>query len=435
MTMEQSKTAENIGDPKEFLRQFAAMLKGLELPGNLIENNKEVINRTKAMLAAPGPPVTRARNMEDVFPGYAAATDSAYSVYHLVTKFLSTKMNLGHQLFLSILQVYTLPPALRKKVESANRFYLKKSNPRLKEHGDARYLEMFALYEKLMLTLKGHLEIAKQAVEKGKAHAEEGSGATKIKVGDFTLVNTGGFPEKIMNEVSDVAQKVQSLLKSSGLGQVCYGDIQVTNTIHKANVAAFYLIAHDELFIRANIKGSNDTVKTVLHELGHRFELKFLNGKQREIERLYQLIGGQERSRKWDHNKDRKPQPGTRLKTKGKTFIVKTVLPDVRHGFKVFLDVEGKPGATASVPLDSYLELQGEEARDTEADPNYKGFVSEYAKKGGPSENFAEMFAFFAMGRLPVLQSVEFEELVFGQAKTAHNRTTLRVASRWILEG
>jgi hypothetical protein len=426
-----SKIAETIGDPKEFLSQFEDQLRVLEIPVRDIEKAKEVI---EAMNVPRDPSAPRIRSMEEAYPGFGAASDLAYSAYFKVTVGGARLAEIGHKLFLSIIQTLTLPPPLRKKIEMASRAYLRPPKPRMKEHGNARYLERFSVYEKFMAVTHSHLEVARQAIEKGKGHIEEGEGATKVRVGDFTLVNTGGFSEKVMDEVSEVVQKAQALLKSSGLGKVCYGDIQVTNTIHKSKVLAFYLFASDELFIRANVKATVDSVQTVLHELGHRMEHKFLSSKQRDLDRLYFVIGSQERSRKLDDKlKERKPQPGEELKSKGKTYKVRQTVYD-RGGYKVLLDSVDRPGVTAHVGLETYLELKGEKTRDFDTNPDYKGFVTDYAGKS-PSENFAEMFAFYCMGRLPALQNGLFEELLFGTSSTAHERAVIRVASRWILEG
>jgi hypothetical protein len=41
------------------------------------------------------------------------------------------------------------------------------------------------------------------------------------------------------------------------------------------------------------------------------------------------------------------------------------------------------------------------EGKEPERSPDFKGFITSYAEKGGPSENFAEMVAFYALGKLP----------------------------------
>ena len=339
----------------------------------------------------------------------------------------------GHKLFLSLIQTLTLPPAVRKKVEMASRAYLKPpTKPRLKEHGWKRDLEYFDVYDRFMAAFKADLATAKLALVKGTPHVEEGAGATKVRVGSFVLVNTGGFSEKAMAEVAEVVQKAETLIKSSDLGKVCYGEIQVTNTLSKADVEAFYLIANDELFIRANVKSGHDTVRTVIHELGHRFEHKFLKGRNRDIEKLYQLLDGQE----YEHAKkmrDEKPKLGEIwVSPKGEEYSVSRIEAG-RAGLKVIMQAKNDPKMQASISLEGFLAARGG-ARNVDA-PSYKGFVTQYAKSGGPAENFAEMFAFYCMSRLPVLQSVPFEELVFGATSgdRIFNARARRVIARWTL--
>jgi hypothetical protein len=410
----------NIGDPKAFLVAFEAKIRDLTIPPSKIENTRETLN--KAMDVLKNPPAERYR-LDQVVPGYSQAEDLAYDAMFKVQRGNAQLTEVGHKLFLALLQNLVMPPKTRKKVEIASRFYLKVTKMRLKTHGASRYMEMLDGYEKYMALVQQHAETARVAIREGKEHAE---GETKIKVGSFTLVNTGGFSDKIMNEIADVVQKAQAYAKSSDVGKVCYGEVQVTGTVMKSNVAAFYLIASDELFIRANVKADRDVVKTVLHELGHRYEHKFMAGKQRDIEHLYHLLSGQERTRKYD--REDLPKPGDEITEKGKTYKVVMVLPDQRMGYKVHLTQPNDPRFRATIGIEGYKAIQGIKPRNLEEEPNYKGFVTDYAKKGGPTENFAEMFAYYCLGQLPVLQSVPFEDLLFGRGKTAARR----VMAAWL---
>jgi hypothetical protein len=144
--------------------------------------------------------------------------------------------------------------------------------------------------------------------------------------------------------------------------------------------------------------------------LGHRYEKKFLSGKDRAIETVYQKLNGQEYSRKVEL-KEKKPAIGDKVEHKGKTYKV-TGFDWGRGGTKIKLEQEGNPTWKGSTNLEGWEALNGG-GRNVDKDPDYKGFVSDYAKSGGPKENFAEMFAFYAMGRLPILQKGLFEELVF----------------------
>lgn len=428
------RVSESIGDPKVFLHEFEAAVAKLTQPPAKVEAAKEFLQKRLELQSSMNSIdwFNYVKNQSAAEKAAAGEVqDVTYACLFAVKHGGPRIVEPGHKLFLSILQTLTLPPALRKKIEIASRAYLKVGQPRLKARGRDAGLEYIGFYEKFLSVIHSHIKVAKEAIAKGKAHAEEGEGATKIKVGPFTLVNTGGFSDKQMAEVAEVMNKVTSLAQSSGLGAVCYGEVQVTNTIHKKNVLAFYLIANDELFVRADVKPGTDSIQTVLHELGHRYEKKFLSNKSGPAI-LYRTLEGQERNRSWGLKKQpKKPDPGDTLVSKGKTYIVTQTLPD-RNGYKVHLTVDGDPKAKATVPLDTFWELKGQKARDFDEDPGYIGFVSDYAKRGGPSENFAEMFSYYCMGRLPVLQSVPFEELVFGMGKTAQARLVQRVASRFL---
>lgn len=431
-----------IGDPKTLLQEFEAGIKSVTQPAGKVAEAKANLEAYDQLAASSSREEWYAyrQNLSQADKTKEKeAQQIAYDCLFAVKHGSSRVVDPGHKLFLSLLQTYTLPPALRKKVEIAARAYLKKTAPRTpKSKGkSSAYLEYILYYEKFLTTLHAHLAVAKDALAKGKEHSAEGTGATKMKVGPFTLINTGGFPEKQMNEVADVVQKVSAYAQTSGLGKVCYGEIQITNSIHgKGNVLAFYLIAQDELFIRANVKATTDSVQTVLHELGHRYERQFLKD-DRGVASLYRTLEGQERTRKWDKTKSKHPEPGDTLVNKGKTYVVQRTVPQAGFkGYKVELtyEKEGRPQA-ASIALDAFWEMKGQKARNFDEEPEYIGFVTDYAKAGGASENFAEMFSYYCMGRLPVKQSGPFEALVFGTEKTANERMALRVAARFRLTG
>src|SRR5690606_28033188 len=97
-----------------------------------------------------------------------------------------------------------------------------------------------------------YYETAKRILETGQEMGED----SKWDAGSFKVVNMGGFPDKVMQESVRVVKQADQLLRKKGLGKVCYGDVQVTNSIQKSTrLIAFYLIGKDELFLRGNLKG------------------------------------------------------------------------------------------------------------------------------------------------------------------------------------
>jgi hypothetical protein len=412
------READYLGDPADILPKFEDAIRSLVLPEDKVEEAKKVLQEAleagqKGLPMPVGPVLSEAENV-----AYKAYFSSARGKLKLV--------EVGHLLFLALLQNYTLPPAIRKKVELASRAYMKKvRRPIPKAHGLARDLEYFDIYDRFISGAYAHLTVAKAAIAQGKSHSEEGPGATKLKAGAFTLVNAGGFDSQVMENIQGIVEKVQSLLKAKSLGEVCYGEVQVTNTLMKAQVLAFYLIAKDELFIRANVKENVDTIKTVLHELGHRYENKFLHNNN-GIFSLYRTLSGQEYE-KQRAEKPEKPEPGETIVSKGKTYKVTGTRWSGR-GIQVQLERADDPKYKAHVPLEAWAELKGQKSRDV-SKPDYIGFVTNYAKKGGPAENFAEMFAFYCLSKLPQKQVEPFEQLVFGRSKSAMYQYDRRVGA------
>lgn len=414
-------TAEAIADPKVALANFVELIRRaeekVEVPLGTVAR---ALQLTEAGTLSPAEEA-ELRNIRDL----------SYRVAAWLKMLPENAYIHGSGLFLSILQKYTLPAGLRKKVEIASRAFAAKPRPRV-----PKGLLVFAAWEKLKTTLKGHAEIAAQAIAQGKLHGEDGQSSTKVKAGPFTLINTGGFSEEVMKNVGEAVEKAAKAIQQSGLGKVLYGDIHVTNTLAKSSVLAFYMMAKDEMFVRANVKANYDTVETICHELGHRFEFMFMKGRGAALKRLYYKLTDQERKRRTEDTVT--PKIGDIATSKGKTWRV--------DGFgvsraKVIVKLEridlklGELPEKGSISLEGWSGLAGEggtrAVRDVDTNPNFEGFVTNYAKQD-PSENFAEMFAFYCMGRLPVLQSGMFEEVVFegSDLKTA-SRVAARFAADW----
>ncbi len=223
-----------------------------------------------------------------------------------------------------------------------------------------------------------------------------------LKAGGFTIVNTGGFNEKVMEEAQKVIEEASRLVQAKGLGKVCYGDVNVAGTTMKARALAHYSLTTDELFIRANLKGSKGpAVRTVIHELGHRLQNKFLSGKKKEIRALYYLLGRESNSKlegiKWD--KSKWPKEGDIIEYNGERQKVMDVTPNRRYEYEIHtMDVHDRRW---KIPMVAYL-------RDTY---NTSSFVTLYAAKD-PDENFAEMVSFYCLNELPPDQVKMLEDIL-----------------------
>jgi hypothetical protein len=309
--------------------------------------------------------------------------------------------------FLAILQEYELPPATRKAIEAAARLASKTRAVRPPNN------EALDVYEKLVGTYRAMEAAVKDALAHGKKrseHATEGGpGLGKMKAGPFTLVNTGGFPEKTMEEAAKVVETAAHLLSSHGLGRVCYGEILISRTVSKASTLAFYLVGKDEMFVRANLKGhEHDAVHTICHELGHRLAVMFLADKKRQINEIYWALGHKEQAAERERTHQLltdpalKAKPGDTIEVDGKEYEYLTLDVSPRGGVKVQLALKGDPSrrSVGRISLEGFAEKRGLLPKTLEHGSN---FVTPYAKTSA-DENFAEMIAYLCLGKLPAEQ-------------------------------
>lgn len=299
-------------------------------------------------------------------------------------------------LFLALLQNYDLKGGLRRTIEEGARAFAKTRTVRPRDPLKAK-----ALYDKKLAEFREWYEAAKKAVQtKPRSEIE-----THLQAGPFRLVNTGGFDDQTMEQVQKVVEQAASKLQQKGLGKVCYGDILVSNSVGRSSrVLAFYHIPSDEMFVRANLKGSQRlAMETVIHELGHRLHFKFLKGKDIQIQRIYAKLMGDSREMAQEIVADRSkwPQPGEVFQERRKTYVVDGVEYG-RGGLVVKLHNAQDPNRTATLPLLAWAQSRGE---------TVSSFVSPYAKKNHV-ENFAEMVRYFCMGTLPDDQVRLLEEVL-----------------------
>lgn len=401
--------ARSFGDPKMLLARFQGILDKYLLPENDLREAKELFKSLT--------------NEDRRNPDYMEIRKLAFKASESVVSMSTELSEVGQPLFWSILQSYSLQPTLRKRIEKAARDHSKVYRPREKSKTYwGIFVEYIEQYEAYFNAAQQNADAAREAISKGKEHSEApvesttGVG-TKMKVGDFTLVNTGGFPEKTMNEVADLVQKASSLLHSSGFGKVCYGNILVTNTLKKNNVLAFYVVADDELLVRANFKSDRDTLRTILHELGHRYQFQFMKGRNSEVKDFYRWMEGEEDDRLKDKRDELLPKKGDTIEIKGVTWEAVSNNPSVtRSEVKYFVNMQmvEEPHMRGKMELEGWLQHKGIKLRDFN-DPTLRGFVTEYAKRGGPDENFAEVFSVYCLGKLRSDYKEAFETIAFNK--------------------
>ena len=400
--------ADALGNPKDLLQQFGA---GVDEFGKVEPKVKPLLDILDAM--------DQAYNRGEPWEANQLATSwstthygDVSDVWYAVEYSYKRLVRVANTLFLAILQQYAVPANKVKKVQDAAKFWSKSRMVLRKDKRPwaPRNAEAVVAYNKLLSTYREQVALVTDIVENAKPHAEAED--TKVKAGPFTLVNTGNFPPKTMEAIKEAVEKATKALTSVGLGKVCYGDILVTNRItSKATIAAFYMIASDEMFVRADVKATYSVVHTICHELAHRLQFKFLKSKTSEIRAMYQDIA---RGVRFDPDQMANwPEIGREVQYKGDDLVVLTVdrsKNKIQFGEPPAQGVYQRKVYTA--PLQWWQKnIEGE----TEKSPDSKGFVSAYAQKGGPDENFAEMVAYYALGKLPK-PLVEMLEPILGSS-------------------
>ena len=422
---ERVKQADSFGDPNDLLAQFKrAVAKYAEkepVAKRFLATYAEVVK----LMALGAPPEklkeVRLNGMEELISESEdgkrrQVRDLTYEVTtHAAQHGWGKIQDVAQNLCFAILQQLVLPPKARKSVEAIAKFYAR--TPRVSTRGKT-YEEARAKavqnYLDLLEDFRKQEKVFEVVLTQGKQHSAEGEGATRVKAGPFTLVNTGGFKPEQMKNIAKLAEEAAQKMAGIWLGKVNYGDILLTNRIERANWAAFYVIAKDEMFIRADAKINMDTVRTLCHELTHRLEHKFLPGKKHEITQLYATIN----THSSFMSDTEMPAYGETVEYGGKTLRVEQ--KDVRRRSVTLADpkppecfvcaekgrdhhendeehkmpIRRKEVIQMSAAM--FYKLKGVEQKVDPLD-----FVTGYAKKGGPGENFAEMVSFYAIGKLP----------------------------------
>lgn len=311
------------------------------------------------------------------------------------------KLGNAHLIFWGVLQQYKITSTSdRKLIEQASKEFSKNRIQKPK-----REVALEALKKKLDL-YRSYLDAVDRIIKKGERHSDEASGTTN-DAGCFTLINAGGFTPEQMEDVSKIVERASGLIKAKGFGKVCYGTIQVTNTVgQNARVLAFYAMQTDEMFVRGNLKGKqNPAVGTFVHELGHRLHIKFLLSKNDQIKAMYNsLKEGEEGSvRDLLGDKSKWPQAGDTFEEKGQVFEVDRVGLNNALNYTVFLHLKGEPKVKGSLPLQGWLAAKGHRPKEV--------FVTPYARTDY-SENFAEMFENYILGTLPDGQVQMLEAII-----------------------
>lgn len=367
------RLADLVGDPDDLFRKLTVVkeeMDGLQYLLPIILKGEDVIRENYRYRWNPPP------ELKDTIQ---RLNDAETTLMLNRRKILGPLGEVCGFIFLALLQKYSLPAGVRKKVEAQARLWGRKNSLKFK-----------GLESEVFLSVKGLVDTAYEVAKEALAVGTETIGSkAEVPVGSFKLINTGGFPDKIMLGVKEALEKAEHLLRAKGLGRVCYGEVYVTRTI-KSSALAFYVFNQDALFVRANFRKAADLVYNILHELAHRLDYKFLKDKKAEKNKFYRDLNTKARFFKPDVEF---PALGDPIKIKNKDYIVD------RIGWRqIYIRPPDAVGPSSTyITLDQYSKLKAREKG--EAPFGDEGFVTEYASKS-PEENFAETVTHYCLGKL-----------------------------------
>ena len=379
-------------DPEELLPKFEHMvelfLKGRDAHKDTIQEAEELLRDDPTLI----------NTYYEALPVIRKAISAYKSAIYSLSKGPANQWPLlqhhGYRLFLGLLRTRLLPDALRKRVEATARYY---NRSRVNTLPKGREVEG---YNEMAEELTEHLALAKKCLQE--PLRSESGGVDRIKAGPFEVVNTGGFSDEDMKAAAEVVEEAAKLLRTKGLGKVCYGEALVSNNLAKATTLAFYMPNSDQFFVRTNLRGEKKAaVDTVIHELGHRLQYKFLGSKTREINRIYRTIKDKVRGDLSDRSLW--PKPGEIHEANGRVYEV-TGVSYSRTSLSVELFRQDDPKYKVKLPLVIWLRQKGKI-------PMGMDFVTGYAATD-PDENFAEMISFYCLGKLPADQVAMLEAVL-----------------------
>lgn len=245
-----------------------------------------------------------------------------------------------------------------------------------------------------------------------------------IMVGGMAVYNGGGYPQEIVERILKVLKEVQSKVSSHGFATIAKGDVIITKDIIKGDALAFYSSVEDKVFVQGSALSGKDTKLQgiILHELGHRYHT-YKPASLKAINNLYERCKGS-----WD---DYEEEPAWKAlcskmaPAKDSVFVVNDVtytVLDPTPVMSLFVDkqkrlslrvvIKPKRGKerTGLVSYFDYLDAE-HGINPVDIGINTRGFVTSYARTS-PTENFAEMFAFYCADRLQEKNKLLFEQCI-----------------------
>jgi hypothetical protein len=203
----------------------------------------------------------------------------------------------------------------------------------------------------------------------------------KVKVGSFELIYN---EEKEHTQIEPIVLETEAILKKFGFGKLCYGKLFSTPTIRAGQTLADYTDNTDSVRISNKAKKSNEAIRIMIHELGHRLWYRFLSDKQKQeiTDKFYEV----------QKNSDFKISLGDKfVDEKGKIIVVSDYVSGRQGKMQKFVfkydAMEKSPRFSAAK---GYFRRLTPIGKKYEYDPFD---VTEYAKTN-EKEFFSEVFSF-----------------------------------------
>lgn len=178
-------------------------------------------------------------------------------------------INTGRAVATWVVETRSIPRGNAKAVEMAARLFLT-SQRQPRDH--KAWWAKNEKYARLLL-----------AAFKWPEKQEGGEGVQeKVAVGPFVMHNTLHLEDEKLQSTIAVVEKATARIRSSNskLAKVLYGDVFVVGRIAQSKTRAWYYVNDDSLYLRL-MTGLTE-VRSLCHELGHRYYFKFLTEEQRK---------------------------------------------------------------------------------------------------------------------------------------------------------
>lgn len=185
-------------------------------------------------------------------------------------------INRGRTLAEWVVQTRSIPSGKAKAVEMAARVFLKVS--RVPKNIPDWYTKNQA-----------RLVLLSEAAKWVERTTTEETTSEIAAVGPFKVHNTIGATPKQFEAIQGLFESaIRSLNAIKDFRKVLYGDVFVVGQLKQSTTLAWYSVRDDDVYIRSLAKKGIDDLRSLIHELGHRYWFKFLSldVKQR-MARLY----------------------------------------------------------------------------------------------------------------------------------------------------